>query len=232
MNVSVNSFNYKNYHIKNLYLTFPGEFSCDYVYFKKLKIEEINGYLNSFKKGKINFLFYDGKGKINYTGGEFFKGNFLIDGLNIEKLVKKLSEEIYISGIFNISGNFELEDNNYKLESKIVSVRRRRIKQIMNFSAVKFFTTLAGGNPIKMVGSSNFYYGKVGMKIMVKNNRLTIEGLLGEKNGKQFIIKGRFLRNSINLTIDKNSNTINISDLKKRIKTAIRRTKTGAKVSY
>jgi len=83
-----------------------------------------------------------------------------------------------------------------------------------------------------MVGRTNFYYGKIGLKITVKNNRLTIEGLLGEKNGKQYIIKGRFLRSSINLSIDKNSNTINISDLKKRIKTAIKRAKTGAKVSY
>ncbi|MCD6397333.1 MAG: hypothetical protein J7L71_07310, partial [Spirochaetaceae bacterium] len=143
-----------------------------------------------------------------------------------------LSKEIYISGIFNIDGNFKLEDKNYKLESKIFSVRKRRIKQIMNFGAVKFFTTLAGGNPIKMMGSSNFYYGKIGLKITAKNNRLTIEGLLGEKNGQQYIIKGRFLRSSINLAIDKGSNTINISDLKKRIKTAIKRTKTGAKVSY
>jgi len=197
-----------------------------------LKIEKINGYLNSFKNGEINFLFYNGKGKINYSGEKVFKGEFFIDGLNIEKLVKELSKEIYISGIFNINGNFELEDGNYKLESKIVSIRKRRIKQIMNFGAVKFFTTLAGGNPIKMVGRANFYYGKIGLKITVKNNRLTIEGLLGEKNGQQYIIKGRFLRSSINLAIDKSSNTINISDLKKRIKTAIGRTKTGAKVSY
>ena len=232
MNVFINSFNYKNYHIENLYLAFPGEFSCDDVYLKKVKIEKINGYLNSFKNGEINFLFYDGKGKINYSEEKVFKGDFFIDGLNIEKLVKELSKEIYISGIFNIDGNFELEDGNYKLESKIVSVRKRRIKQIMNFGAVKFFTTLAGGNPVRMVGSSNFYYGKMGLKIIVKNNRLTVEGLLGEKNGKQYIIKGRFLRSSINLSIDKSSNTINISDLKKRIKTAIRRTKTGAKVSY
>ncbi len=232
MSISVNSFNYKNYHIENLYLVFPGEFSCDDIYLKNLKIEKINGYLNSFKNGEINFLFYDGKGRINYTGEKVFKGEFFIDGLNIEKIVKELSKEIYISGIFNISGNFEMKDGNYKLESKIVSVRKRRIKQIMNFSAVEFFTTLAGGNPIKMVGRTNFYYGKIGLKVMVKNNRLTIEGLLGEKNGKQFIIKGRFLRSSINLSIDKNSNTINISDLKKRIKTAIKRAKTGAKVSF
>jgi len=232
LNIFINSFNYKSYHIENLYLAFPGKFSCDDIYLKNLKIEKINGYLNSFENGEINFLFYDGKGKIKYAGGKVLKGEFLIDGLNIGKLVKKLSKEIYISGIFNINGNFELGDGNYKLESKIVSVRKRRIKQIMNFGAVKFFTTLAGGNPIRMVGSSNFYYGKMGLKITAKNNRLTIEGLLGEKNGQQYIIKGRFLRSSINLAIDKSSNTINISDLKKRIKTAIKRTKTGAKISH
>jgi len=228
----INSFNYKNYHIENFYITFPGKFSCDDIYLNNLKIEKISGYLNSFRNGEINFLFYDGKGRINYSGGKVFKGDFSIDGLNIEKLIKKLSKEIYISGIFNIDGNFKFEDKNYKLESKIFSVRKRGIKQIMNFGAVRFFTTLAGGNPIRMVGRANFYYGKIGLKITAKNNRLTIEGLLGEKKGQQYIIKKKFLRNSINLTIDKNSNTINISDLKKRIQTAIKRTKTGVKVSY
>lgn len=118
------------------------------------------------------------------------------------------------------------------MTGEIKSVNKRGVKKIMNFGAVKFFTTLAGGNPIKTIGTSNFYYGKIGMKITLKNNRLTIEGLLGERNGQQYIIKGRFLRNSINLTIDKSSNTIRISDLKERIQKAIERSKKGVKIGF
>jgi len=35
-----------------------------------LKIENINGNLNSLNDGYIDFLFYDGKGKVNYEIGE------------------------------------------------------------------------------------------------------------------------------------------------------------------
>ncbi|HRR95186.1 MAG TPA: hypothetical protein P5150_00415 [Candidatus Ratteibacteria bacterium] len=196
-----------------------------------MKIENVNGNLNSVNDGYITFLFYDGKGKVNYEIGEKLNFDFSIKEMNLEKLILSLTKEIHISGIVNVDGNFEKEDENYIIESEILSVRKKGIKQIMNFGAVNFFATLAGGNPIKTIGSSNFYYGQMGMKITLKNNFLTLEGLLGEKENKQYLIKGVHLRNSINLTIDKNTNTIEISDLKERIQTAIERTKSGSNIT-
>lgn len=186
-------------------------------------------------EGKIDFSVYDGKGKISYlfkTEPSFLNGKFYIKDFNIEKFVSSISDEIYISGIIDIRGFFNLKGKNVELETTIKSVKKKGVKQIMNFGAIKVLVAMSGGSPIKSIGSSNFYYSKIGIKINLKNNYLTLKGLAGEKKNVQYIIKKSFFRQGINLTIDKNSNTIEISHFIRRIKSAIRRIKEGGKFKF
>ncbi|MCD6408465.1 hypothetical protein J7L87_05385, partial [bacterium] len=162
----------------------------------------------------------------------FLNVKFDIEDFNIEKFVSSISDEIYISGVINVNGFLNFKDKDVEMETTIKSVRKRGVKQIMNFGAVKVLVAMSGGNPIKSIGSSNFYYSKIGIKITLKNNYLTLEGLAGEKKNVQYMIKKSFLRQGINLTIDKKSNTIEISHFMRRIKNAIRRIKEGGKFKF
>ena len=172
---------------------------------------------------------------VNYlvkTEPFFLNVKFEIEDFNIEKFVSSISDEIYISGVINVNGFLNFKGKDVEMETTIKSVRKRGVKQIMNFGAIKVLVAMSGGNPMKTIGSSNFYYSKIGIKITLKNNYLTLEGLAGERRNVQYMIKKSFLRQGINLTIDRNSNTIEISHFIRRIKDAIKRIKEGGKFKF
>lgn len=152
-------------------------------------------------------------------------GKFSICDINIEKLVKSIDKDIIITGIINIDGNFEIKGNDINLETLFYSKTKKGIKQFMNFGALELLTSLSGSNPIKKVGESNFYYKTIFGKVIIKNGLFTIEGLAGEKNGKQYLMIKPILLPGINILIDRKNNTIELSDLIKRIKIAIERVK-------
>ena len=185
--------------------------------------------------GKVDFSVYDGRGMVNYlikTEPFFLNAKFDIEDFNIEKFVSSISDEIYVSGVINVNGFLNFNGKDVEMETTIKSVRKRGVKQIMNFGAVKVLVAMSGGNLIKSIGSSNFYYSKIGVKITLKNNYLTLEGLAGKRRNVQYMIKKSFLRQGINLTIDRNSNTIEISHFIRRIKDAIKRVKEGGKLKF
>lgn len=149
----------------------------------------------------------------------------MINNINIKKLAFSFSEKILFEGLMDIKGEFNLGNGNFEIETVFNSVRKKGTKQFMNFGAIEILSALSGGNPIKMAGSSNFYYKEIKGKVTIKNNRFTIEGLLGEKNGNQYLITRPFLLPGINILINKKNNTIQLDELINRVNLAIERIK-------
>lgn len=145
--------------------------------------------------------------------------------MNIAQLTKQINEKILITGIINITGNFYLQRKNFEFEIFFRSLEKKGVKKYMNFAAIELLTSLSGTNPVRSIGSSNFYYKKIAGKISLKNNYLTIEGLAGEKGEKQYLVIKPFLTPGINILVDKRTNTIKFDELIKRIKIAIERIK-------
>lgn len=202
---------------------------CKEFSFYNLKIKDIEGFFNKNFEGYLNFYFYDGIGRIDFKLGDLnfssINGFFTIDNININKLALSLNDKIVINGLINLKGSFNISKEDLELEAIFKSIKRKGIKQYMNFGAIEFITSLSGANPIKQFGTSNFYYNNIGGKISIKNNHLTIEGLLGEKGENQYLITKPFLLPGINLLIDKRSNTIEINELINRVNLAIERIK-------
>jgi len=195
---------------------------------KNLKVKDFYGRFNKNFEGILNFSFFDGKGdlifKVNFIE-PVFTGNFSIKDFDINKLATSFNEKIIINGFMNISGNFNISKNNLEIEAIFNSAKTRNMRQYMNFGAIQLLTSLSGANPVKRVGSSNFYYKEMKGKILLKNNYLTIEGLAGEKGESQYLIIKPFLLPGINILIDKRNNTIQIDELINRINLAIERIK-------
>ncbi|MFN4226967.1 MAG: hypothetical protein ACK4F0_02350 [Candidatus Ratteibacteria bacterium] len=125
----------------------------------------------------------------------------------------------------NIKGQFNIGKDKFEIETFFNSVRKKGVKQLMNFSAIEILSSLSGDNPIKHFGTSNFYYNEIKGKILIKDNYFTIEGLIGEKNGNQYIITKPFFLPGINILVNKNRNTIELNELINRINLAIERIK-------
>ncbi|MGC8977039.1 MAG: hypothetical protein ACP5OB_05385 [Candidatus Ratteibacteria bacterium] len=145
--------------------------------------------------------------------------------MDIYKLAFSFNDKIIISGLINLNGSFNISKKNREFETFFKSIKKKGIKQYMNFGAIAFISSLSGENPVKQLGSSNFYYRDICGKITLKNDRLTIEGLLGEKGENQYLITKPFLLPGINLFINKRNNTIEIKELINRVKLAIERIK-------
>jgi hypothetical protein len=94
----------------------------------------------------------------------------------------------------------------------------------MNFGAISFIASFGGGNPIKAFGSSDLGYNTIAGRATINEGYLTIEGLAGQDGHRQLLIKGGRFR-GVNLSIDSESNTIKIQNLKHQIDEAIRRMK-------
>ncbi|MGB9678104.1 MAG: hypothetical protein ACPLZ9_05735 [Candidatus Ratteibacteria bacterium] len=125
----------------------------------------------------------------------------------------------------NIKGEFNIGKDKFEIETIFNSVEKKGIKQFMNFGAIELLASLSGTNPVKIASSSNFYYKNIKGRILIKDNRFTIEGLLGEKGENQYLITKPFLLPGINILINKKNNTIEIDELINRVNLAIERIK-------
>jgi|LSQX01.3.fsa_nt_gb hypothetical protein len=184
---------------------------------KNLKILNFESVFNEKFVGAGTFRFYNGNGSILYNISELSNKpdilfEFGINNTNLAQIVHSLNEEIYISGILDAEGKGVFVNNMLSLEMTFKSIRKKGIKQLMNFEAVKVLSSMGGGNPIKTLGSSNFGYSQMSGRIIVNNGYLTVEGLAGEKGGKQLLVKSG-LFGGVNLSVDKKTNTIKIEEL-------------------
>jgi hypothetical protein len=118
-----------------------------------------------------------------------------------------------------VDGNGVFTEKGPEIEVSFRSEPTRGVKQEMNFGAIRVIASLGGGSPIKAFGGSDFGYNLMAGRLTVKDNYLTIEGMAGRKGNQNFLIKGG-LFGGINLSIDSDSNTIRIEELKRRINTA------------
>ncbi|MCM8762174.1 MAG: hypothetical protein NC929_02490, partial [Candidatus Omnitrophica bacterium] len=98
--------------------------------------------------------------------------------------------------------------------------KKKGVKQLMNFGAIKVIASLSGGSAIKSFGTSDFPYGMIAGSVVIHHRYLTIEGLAGRKGHQELLIK-KGLFKGINLFIDRRFNTIEIQDLRNRIIHAI-----------
>ena len=191
-------------------------------------MKDIYGKFNKNFEGVLSFSFFDGKGdlifKLNFIEPTFIS-NFSIKNIDINKLTTSFNEKIIITGFMNILGNLNISKNNLEIETIFNSMKKRNVRQYMNFGAIQLLTSLSGTSPVKRVGSSNFYYKEIKGKISVKNNYLTIEGLAGEKGESQYLVIKPILLPGINILIDKRNNTIRIDELINRVNTVIERIK-------
>lgn len=214
-----------NYTLENLLIELPeNRFEAGKLHFQKITAENLSGNFNEELKGSANFTLYGGKGRLTYDVREekdAFSTSFGFDvkSINLSGLVSDLSEEVYISGILDVDGKGAFTQEGPEVEVSFRSKPARGVKQAMNFGAVRVLATLGGGSPIKTFGSSDFRYNLIAGRLTVKNDYLTIEGLAGRKGDQNFLIRGG-LFGGINLSIDRDSNTIKIEELQRRITTA------------
>lgn len=133
-----------------------------------------------------------------------------------------LNKDIYISGILDVYGKGFINEPGPDMEIVFRSVKKKGVDQMMNFGAISFIASFGGGNPIKAFGSSDLGYNTMAGRATINEGYLTIEGLAGQEGHRQFLIKGGAFK-GVNLSIDKDSNTIKIQSLKNQINEAIKR---------
>jgi len=205
-------------NLENLEVEIPlNTFSADKARFNRFEISGIKGSFDEEIKGSAVFLSYKGQGDIRYAAHDLFEDpslsfDFKIEGLNLSDFVTSLSEDVYISGIMDVEGKGRLDKKGPAIEITFRSKKERGVKQVMNFGAVKVISSLGGGSPIKAIGSSNFAYSLIAGRATIKEGYLTIEGLAGERSGRQYLVRSG-LWGGINLTIDRETNTIKIDEL-------------------
>lgn len=142
-----------------------------------------------------------------------------IRDINLSRLVHSLNEEIYVSGILDSEGKGSLNKDEPQFDIVFSSRKKKGIKQVMNFGAIKVISSLSG-SPVKSFGRSDFPYGVIAGRAIINNGYLTIEGLAGKRGTQDILIK-KGLFKGINLFIDRRFNTIKIEDLRHRIMHAI-----------
>lgn len=143
-----------------------------------------------------------------------------IKGINLSHLVHSLNEEIYVSGILDAEGKGSFNKDEPQFDVVFRSRKKKGIKQVMNFGAIKVISSLSGSSPIRSFGTSDFPYGVIAGRAVINNGYLTIEGLAGRKGNQDILIKKGIFK-GINLFIDRRFNTIEIEDLQHRIIHAI-----------
>lgn len=211
-----------NYRFENFFVKLPqNQFGAEKLRLGKISAESLSGVFDENLDGAANFRFYGSEGRTTYDINEESEGlsaifNFNIDGINLHDLVRDLSEEIYISGILNVDGNGSFTEKGPEIAVSFRTKPARGVKQVMNFGAIRVLASLGGGSPVKALGSSDFRYSLIAGKMTVKDGYLTIEGLAGKKGDQNLLIRGG-LFGGINLAISKDSNTIKIDELKRRI---------------
>jgi len=144
-------------------------------------------------------------------------GQYLIEGLNLLGVSQALNDQVFVSGILNISGSFLLAREEKFFETTFVSVDKKGIKQTLNFGAVRALTALATGNPIRSIGKQDFHYLKLAGRVTIKNGYITIEGLAGKKGENSYLLKGPIWGQGINVLVHTKTNTIRLEDFRKRL---------------
>lgn len=204
-------------------------FSAEKFSFANLKTEKISGNFDDNLKGTAVFTLYEGQGSASYEIKELSAKppvlyNAKVRDLNITPLVQDLNKDIYISGILDVDSKGFINEPGPDMEIVFRSKKKRGVKQLMNFGAISFIASFGGGSPIRTFGSSDLGYNTMAGRVTIDEGYLTIEGLAGKEGYKQFLIRGGFF-GGVNLSIDKDLNTIRIQSLKNQINEAIQRVK-------
>ncbi|HNS31696.1 MAG TPA: hypothetical protein PKN36_01820 [bacterium] len=208
--------------LQNFQLDIPENvLSSDSIDYKMLSFSGIESNFDGEMKGEGKFLFHRGRGSISYHFVNLFENphisfQFSINDMDMASFVSSLNKDVYISGIMDIEGKGHIEGKSPFLEITFRSKGAKGMRQVMNFGAVKAISSIAGGSPVKSLGSSNFSYSRIAGKITIREGYLTLEGLAGESKGKQFLVKSGIF-GGINLAIDKDTNTIKIEELVRTI---------------
>lgn len=206
------------FSLKNTAINLPENIlKIDKISFKGLSIDNIGSSFDDDLKGKGAFSFYEGEGNIDYHVHDllpfpYISFDFKINNIDLLPLAKSLSDEIYISGAMDVEGRGHIAETGPVIEITFRSKRTRGVRQVMNFGAVKVISSLGGGTPAKSFGSSNFAYSSIAGRVTIQEGYLTVEGLAGERGGRQFLVRSG-LFGGINLTIDKETNTIKMEEL-------------------
>jgi len=213
------------YRLENLSVELPeNRFKAGKFHFQKLTAENVSGNFDEELKGSADFTLYGGKGNLTYDvedEAEKFAATFgfNVKGLSLSDFVRALSDEVHIGGILDIDGKGSFTDRGPEVTVSFRSKPTKGVKQVMNFSAISVLASLGGGSPIKAFGSSDFGYNQMAGRLTVKENDLTIEGLAGERGKQNLLIRGGVF-GGINLSVDRNSNTISIEEIKHRVAAA------------
>ena len=196
--------------------------------FKNIPFHNIEGTLkvNHELKGKFDFYFFEGKGTGSVEIKKMFEEpsltvKFDVKDINFLSAAHHISEEMYISGFANVDGHFTFSKNQPEFEVTVYSVKKKGVKQVMNFGAVKVLMALGSGNPVKTMGGKDFSYAKLAGKVNLKNGFLIIDGLAGKKGRYQYLLKSGFGIGGINVFMDTSMNTIKLKDFQKRIRKAL-----------
>ena len=209
------------YKLEHFSLELPeNRFKAGKFRFQNLAAENISGNFSEELKGSANFTAYGGKGNIAFgmeNEAEQFAAEFIfnVKGLALADFVRALSDEVYIAGVLDINGKGAFGGGAPEVAVSFRSRPVKGVKQVMNFSAINVLASMGGGNPVKAIGSSNFGYRLIAGRLTVRDKHLTIEGMAGTRGRHNLLIKGGTFR-GMNLSIDRESNTISMEEIKRR----------------
>ncbi len=189
---------------------------------------------NNRYKGSITFNLYDGKGNISFMSSEagnpfklYAKAD--VNRINLEKLVHSLNPDVLITGIMNLVCFIGFGKKDFSLMAKFDNVPGMPFSQKLNISAVKALASLGsssfGGSIGKKLGSTNFYYRKIGGVVSYQNGLLTIEGTAKKSANHDYLISSEIFGSGINVLVDRKNNSIHMEDLKQRINNAMKQNK-------
>lgn len=187
-------------------------------------MDNLKGNFSEITNGQGNFSFYGGRGTFAYNIEDLCKKppvlyRVNVKGIDISSLVHSLNRDIYVSGIIDAEGYGSFNKDEPQFDVVFKSRKKKGVKQVMNFGAIKVISSLSG-SPVKSFGTSDFPYGLIYGRVIINKGYLTIEGLAGSKGTQEILIKKGLLK-GINLFIDRRFNTIRIEDLRGRIIHAI-----------
>jgi len=108
-------------------------------------------------------------------------------------------------------------------ELSFASVRKRGVKQALNFGAVKALMQLTGnyGSAMSGISKADFNYSTLAGRVTYRDGYVTLEGLAGVKGPNQILLKGPAVGQGINIFVNSTTNTIRLEDLRRRVENAL-----------
>ncbi len=222
MHLEAATLSFHNLDFSNIKIQLPQNLiTSDSLKAYNLQAEDITLQLDPQLDINGHFTFYEGQGHLSLDIGQFIEDSrtdlvFDIKGFNMNRLLADISEEIYISGFMDISGRLSLGEEEPRFNARFNSVRRRGVRQVMNFGAVKMIASIGGGGGVQ-IGRSNFGYSRIAGEIDIDRGYLTLKGNAGTRGDNEYIIRGG-LFGGINLSIHRDFRTISMSYLSERLK--------------